>query len=160
MHRRQVLLTLAGVTALQAAAPVKLTPLDEAGYQKLASANKGKVTLYNFWATWCEPCRKEMPLLVKLQSRLQAKGFSFISISADEPEDAAQASQFLAKAGVTGSAYLKQAKDDEKFINAIDQKWSGALPALFLYDRTGKKVRSFIGETEISALEAAISKLL
>src|SRR5690606_11387112 len=99
-------------------------------------------------------------LLVKLQARLQAKGFSFITISADEPEDSAQASQFLAKAGVTGPAYLKQAKDDEKFINAIDLKWSGALPALFLYDRTGKKVRSFIGETEISALDATISKLL
>jgi hypothetical protein len=56
--------------------------------------------------------------------------------------------------------YLKQADDDDHFINAIDPKWSGALPALFLYDKSGHKVRSFIGETDMAALERAIQKLL
>jgi hypothetical protein len=50
--------------------------------------------------------------------------------------------------------------NDDHFINAIDPKWSGALPALFLYNRSGRKVTSFIGETDIGLVEAAIQKLL
>ena len=84
-----------------------------------------------------------------------------ITISADEPDHKAAAEKFIQKFGVQGPAYL-QAKptSDDHFINAIDPKWSGALPALFLYDKSGHKVRSFIGETDMAALEAAIHKLL
>ena len=61
---------------------------------------------------------------------------------------------------MTGTAYIKRARNDEDFINAIDRKWTGALPALFLYDRQGRKAASFIGETEASEIEAALRKLL
>lgn len=137
-----------------------LPPLDEAGFQKLLAANKGKVVLFDFWATWCEPCRKEMPLLSKMSERLKAKGLVVITVSADEPEDNARAREFLNVAKFNGPSYLKQAKNDEKFINSVDPKWSGALPAMFLYDKAGRKAKSFIGETEIPVLEAAITKLL
>ncbi len=160
MRRREAILTLAGAAAVHAAAPGKPSPLDEAGFQKLLATNKGKVVLINFWATWCEPCRAEMPLLAKLDAKLKAKGFSLVTVSADEPEDASRAGEFLAKAGIANPGYLKQAKSDEKFINAIDPKWSGALPALFLYDKAGKKSRGFIGETSISTIESAVAKLL
>lgn len=146
---------------LATAAPLeKLVQVDEAGFAKLLASHKGKVVLVDFWATWCEPCRKEMPLLVKLEGKLKARGFVFLTVSADEPEDAARAVQFLKTSGAAAPAYLKQAKNDEAFINSIDAKWSGALPAAFLFDRAGKKVKSFIGETEIPVVEAAITKLL
>jgi hypothetical protein len=61
---------------------------------------------------------------------------------------------------VQGPAYIEQAADDDRFIDAIDPKWGGALPALFLYDRAGHKVRSFIGETDMATLERAVLKLL
>lgn len=157
MRRREALLALSGAAV---AAAAKLKAIDEAGFQALIAANKGKVTLFNFWATWCEPCRAEMPALAKMDTRLKAKGLSFVTISADEPEDESRAREFLAKAGVANAGYIKQAKNDERFINAIDPKWSGALPALFLYDKTGKKARSFIGESDLKAVEAAIRKLL
>ncbi len=157
MTRRDLLWLAA---APLAAAPTKLTPVDEAGFVKLVASQKGKVVLFDFWATWCEPCRASMPALVKLSAKLAGKGLSWITVSADEPEDESAAVAFLKQAGVTGAGYLKQAKNDQNFINAIDPKWSGALPAMFLYDRAGKKVRSFIGETETSILEAAITKLL
>ncbi len=134
--------------------------VDEAGYAKLLAAQKGKVVLVNFWATWCVPCRAQMPGLAKLEARLKAKGFTLVTISADEPEQEADAQRFLSTAGVKQPTYVRRAKDDEKFIDAIDPKWGGALPASFLYDRTGKKVRSFIGEADLAALEAAIQKLL
>lgn len=146
------------LTAVLTAAP--LVPMDEAGYQKIVAAHKGKVLLINFWATWCEPCRAEMPALVKMEARLKAKGFAFVTVSADEAEDEPMARNFLAKAGVTGAAYLKKVKNDDKFISGLDPKWSGALPAIFLYDKTGKRVKFVQGETDLKKLEAEITKLL
>jgi len=137
----------------------KLIPVDEAGFQKLVAAQKGKIVLADFWATWCVPCRKEMPQLVALQAKLKSRGIELIAISADEPEQEKAAIQFLKTNKVPGTVYVKRPKDDEKFINAIDPKWSGALPALFVYDRSGKKVRSFIGETPMDQLEAALAKI-
>jgi thiol-disulfide isomerase/thioredoxin len=137
-----------------------LIPVDEAGFQKLVASHKGKVVVYDFWATWCAPCRVELPLLVKLEAKLRSQGVEVITISADEPEQKAAAEKFIQKFGVQGPAYLRQAASDDHFINAIDPKWSGALPALFLYDKSGHKARSFIGETDMAALEAAIHKLL
>ena len=148
------------LSALSASAQQKLTPVDEAGYQKLIAANKGKVLLMDFWATYCKPCRAETPELVAMYSRLKARGFQFIAVSADEPEQEGLAQKFVNEMHIPGTAYIRRAKDDDKFINSIDAKWSGAMPALFLYDKTGRKVKSFIGETPIKDLEAAITKLL
>ena len=116
--------------------------------------------LLDFWATWCDSCRAELPHLIRLQAKLKSQGFELIAISADEPEQDAAAQKVLKQFAVPGPVYRKQAKDDDRFINSIDAKWSGALPALFLYDKSGRKVRSFIGETDMGALEAAIRKLL
>lgn len=145
---------------LQAAPPAKLIPLDEASFPRTVASKKGKVLLVNFWATWCEPCRKEMPELAKMAASLKAKGLEFMTISADEPEDEKTALAFLTKAGVVDPVYAKHANNDDKFINAIDPKWSGALPALILYDRLGKKVKIWIGETDLKGLEAELRKLL
>lgn len=154
-----LLLTLAALGTL-AAPPVKLTPVDEAGYLKQVGARKGKVLLVNFWATWCEPCRKEMPELARMQSALRARGFELVTISADEPEDEKAAIAFLVKAGIPDPAYLKRVKNDDRFINSIDAKWSGALPALVLYDKAGRKVKTWVGESDLKAVEAEIKKLL
>jgi thiol-disulfide isomerase/thioredoxin len=139
---------------------VPLLPVNETGFQKLVDSHKGKVVVYDFWATWCAPCRAELPQLALLQDKLRARGVEIVTISADDQEHKAAAEKFIQMFRVDGPGYRKQADDDDRFINAIDPKWSGALPALFLYDRAGHKVRSFIGETDMAALERAISKLL
>jgi thiol-disulfide isomerase/thioredoxin len=137
-----------------------LTPVDEAGFQKVVDSHKGKVVLYQFWATWCAPCRAEMPQLIRLEAKLRSQGFELVTISADEPEQDAAAERVLRQLAVRAPLYRKQAQNDDNFINSIDGKWSGALPALFLYDKNARKVRSFIGETEMTVVEAAIRKLL
>ncbi len=141
-------------------APAALTPVDEEGYGKLLASHRGRVVLVDFWATWCEPCRAEMPVLAGLEKKWRERGLVLITVSADEPEQEPDARAFLAGTGVTGPAYIKRARNDGEFIDAIDRKWSGALPALFLYDRQGRKAASFIGETEASEIEAALRKLL
>ncbi len=154
------LIVVMAALLVSAAVPTKLLPVDEAGYTKTVAARKGKVVLVNFWATWCEPCRKEMPELAKMAVALKARGFELVTISADEPEDEKDAVAFLVKAQIQEPAYLKKVKNDDAFITQIDPKWSGALPALILYDRTGKKVKTWVGETDLKALEAEVKKLL
>ena len=148
-----MLLWLAGIL-------LALNPLDEAGFQKLTAAHKGKVVLYQFWATWCDSCRAEMPQLIKLNEKLKSRGFELVTISADDPEQDADAEKIIKQNRAPEPAYRKDTKKDEQFINAIDPAWSGALPAMFLYDRNGRKVKSFIGETDTATIEAAVSKLL
>jgi thiol-disulfide isomerase/thioredoxin len=150
----------AGLLLSLAAFGADLQPLDEAGFARMVAGNKGKVLLVNFWATYCVPCRKEMPDLVALQNRLASKGFRLVTVTADEPEQEPQAKAFLDKMKVPAPAYIKKAKDDDKFINAVDKKWSGALPLSILYDKQGNRVKTWYGEIPMKELDAELQKLL
>lgn len=137
-----------------------LTKINEVSYPKMIAAHKGKVVLVDFWATWCVPCRKEMPEIAKLAAKLQAKGFVVVPISGDEPENEAAAREFLTKSGIKNQGYLKAPKDEDAFVRAIDPKWGGELPALVLYDKLGRKQQIWKGETAVATIEAAVAKLL
>jgi thiol-disulfide isomerase/thioredoxin len=136
-----------------------LTPVSQDAYPKLIAAHKGRVVLVNFWATYCVPCRTEIPEMVKLADRLRARGLDFVSISADEPEQEPQARKFIAGAKIPGPLYIKRAADDDKYAAAIHAKWGGELPAS-IYDRSGRKVGAFIGEVPLKNIEAVIEKFL
>jgi thiol-disulfide isomerase/thioredoxin len=138
----------------------KLTPVNETSFAKMVATHKGKIVLVDFWATWCVPCRAEMPQLVKLAEKLRARGLDFVTVSADAPESELAAFKVLMQNAVAAPFYLKKAADDDKFYDLVDSKWSGEMPAMFIYDRSGKRVRSFLGETPVKDIEAAIQKLL
>jgi thiol-disulfide isomerase/thioredoxin len=151
---------LAFVALSATAAAPAFQPLDEAGFRKLVESHKGKVVAYEFWATWCVPCQAEVPRLAELHRKFRSRGFEVVTISSDFPERETAAAHFLEKSGVAGAAYRKQARDDDRFYDSVQPEWGGALPALFLYDRGGRRVRSFIGETDPAIIETAIRKLL
>lgn len=159
MKRWPLLAALFAITGA-AFAQQGLQPVNEAGYGKLLAASKGKVVLVDFWATWCSPCIEEIPQLVRLEVKYRRRGLRLITVSCDETGEEAGALKFLHEHRVPGPRYVKRAADDEKFIDFVNAKWSGALPALFLYDKSGRLARSFIGETDMAALEKAILKLL
>lgn len=138
----------------------KLTPLDQSAYAKMIATHKGKIVLVDFWATWCVPCRAEMPQLVKLSQKLGQRGVEFVTVSSDEPGKIPDAFKVLMQNAVAPPFYVKQTKDDDKFYNSVDPKWSGEIPAMFIYDRSGRRVRSFLGETPVATVEAAIQKYI
>jgi cytochrome c biogenesis protein CcmG/thiol:disulfide interchange protein DsbE len=158
VNRRLFFLAAAG--AAVRAQPSRLTPVDETGYRSLLASLKGQVALVDFWATWCAPCRAEMPALVALGGKYGARGFRLVTISCDEPEQEAGALSLLKQRGAPSPAYIKRPKDDDAFINSVDPKWSGQLPALFLFDRQGRKVRAFYGESSTAEIDAALRRLL
>ncbi len=162
MNRRNWLVALGALlwTKPSALAAGSLIPLDETVFRQMVASHRGKVLLVDFWATWCSSCREEMPKLIALFGAQKRKGFDLVTISCDEPEQEPAAAQFVDRQGAPTPHYVRHAKSDDDFINAIDSKWSGALPALFLFNREGKQVQEFIGETDVKVLETAINKVL
>ena len=96
----------------------------------------------------------------QLAARLAARGLVLVTVSTDEPAKEPAAFKVLMENSVAPPFYWKKVADDDKFYDFIDKKWSGEMPAMFIYDRTGKRVRSFLGETPVADIEAAIQKLL
>lgn len=137
-----------------------LKPVDESGYARLIASYKGKVLLVNFWATWCAPCRKEMPELAALAAKYKSKGLELVTVAIDEESDRRTASDFLDKAKVPPPAFIKNFKSDEKFISMVDPRWSGGLPFTVVYDRAGKKARVFPGELNMKELDEYLRKIL
>jgi thiol-disulfide isomerase/thioredoxin len=140
-------------------AAASLQPVSETAYGDLVRANRGKVVVVNFWATWCGGCRHEMPSLVALENRYAAKGVKLLLISADDPTDEPKARAFLASVHAPPTVYIKAATDDDAFIRAVDPKWTGTLPSTFVYDRQGKPIWSFTGEIDPKTLEDLIKRL-
>jgi thiol-disulfide isomerase/thioredoxin len=162
MTRRHFLAATLGALPVDVlrAAPNALSPLDEQAFHQMVAAHRGKVLLVDFWATWCAACREEMPKLLALRATYSHEDFSMVTISCDEPEQERGAQAFLDKQSAPSPRYIKRAKDDDAFINSIDPKWSGALPALFLYGRSGQLAAKFIGESSTASIQAAVKKAL
>jgi thiol-disulfide isomerase/thioredoxin len=162
MKRRSWLAGLAGLfwPKPQLLAANALLPLDEQAFRRMVAGHRGRILLVDFWATWCAPCREEMPKLVALAGAQKRNGVDLVTISCDEPEQEMAAGQFVTRQGAPAPHYIRRAKNDDDFINAIDTKWSGALPAVFIFDRSGKQVQSFVGETDPKLVETAVNRLL
>jgi thiol-disulfide isomerase/thioredoxin len=116
---------------------------------------KGRVVLLNLWATWCAPCRKEMPDLSKLQAELGGADFEVVALSVDRKGfEASQA--FLKEVGVTNLAgYIEP---DAKSLAALQAL---GLPATILIDRKGKEAARLLGPADWASAEAkAVVKAL
>jgi len=115
---------------------------------------RGKVVLIDFWATWCGPCKKEMPGYQKLLDRYGSRGFAVIGFKFDTMRDMEDPVQFAKKLGVQYP--LVVATDDLK------QKFGGivGLPTTMLYERHGILCKKIIGFEYTDDIESELKPLL
>lgn len=107
------------------------------------SGKKG--TLVNAWASWCGPCRREVPMLQALAANLRPQGVDIVLVTVDEPKDEAKALSFLKDNGITLKSYIVDGSLAD-FKAGINPRWPGMLPASFLFDRSATLVHFWGGE--------------
>jgi cytochrome c biogenesis protein CcmG, thiol:disulfide interchange protein DsbE len=114
---------------------------------------RGKVVLVNFWATWCGPCRLEMPLLQQMYERHRGDGFVLLGLSVDRG-GAATVRDYVHARGVTYPIAI---------VGAVEEQAFGGVrgyPTSFLIDRRGVVRHAVIGPLAPATLEPAVRRLL
>ena len=137
----------------------ELTFTDGAGKARSLAEFKGKVVLLNIWATWCGPCRKEMPALDRLQAALGGPDFEVLPLSVDR-KGMEVVDKFYADTGIKSlSRYVTGSSND-----AFDKLAVFGLPATLLIDREGRELGRREGPAEwdspevIAFLKTVIAK--
>jgi thiol-disulfide isomerase/thioredoxin len=102
-----------------------------------------QAVLVNAWATWCDSCQHELPMLQQFSDQWAARGVRVLLVSVDEPEDREKAKAFLAESAIRLPSCLA-ARPLGPFKSGMNPRWPGMLPASFLFDSTGK-LRYFWG---------------
>jgi len=132
----------------------RVRPVDGPELKRLLAAQKGKVVLLNFWATWCAPCVVEFPDIVAIEAAHRERGLVVLSVSADSPQEIdSEVIPFLNKHEPAFPIYLMQTNDIEGFLKSVDAEWEGAIPATFFYDREGKLKEKRLGITNRKDME-------
>ena len=125
-----------------------------AGGNASLSSYRGKVVILNFWATWCPPCRVEMPSMETLYRRFSAQGLEILAV--DIGEDASSVRQFIRNAGYTFPVMF----DSDNRVSSV--YGIEAIPTTYIIDREGKIVGRIIGSItwDNQRVIAAIDALL
>ena len=129
--------------------------LDLSGTERSLAQWRGKVLVVNFWATWCVPCREEIPDFIKLQSEYGQRGVQFIGIAADQADKVAAFSKELhidypVLVGNFGALELARRMGDR----------ISALPFTVILDQNGRLVHRQLGILKVDKLRSIFAELL
>lgn len=125
---------------------------DLSGKKLNLSSYRGKVVLLDFWATWCDPCRDEIPHFIDLQNKYGDQGLQIIGVSMDDGPEPVR--EFYQRYRVNYPVVMGNAKTGELYGGVF------GLPIAFLIGRDGRIAMKHAGATNISVLEKEIVNLL
>ncbi len=127
---------------------------DLSGGQQSLASYRGRIVVLNFWATWCEPCRKEMPDLAAIQNKYAGLGVQVIGAAGDGAEDSAKVRKFIRDHKLNFPIWVGASADDMARFGV-----GTVLPATVIIDREGKIVWREIGIVNAGQLKAELDKL-
>ena len=128
--------------------------VDLKGQNIEATSLKGKVVIIDFWATWCPPCKKEMPGFQALQDRYGKEGLEVIGFKSTMMQDSEDVQQFLKELGIRYRIANSSVDLEQQFGGLL------GLPTTFIYDRKGTLHSKIIGFEATEKIEAIIKPLL
>ncbi len=128
---------------------------DLAGKEHRLEEWRGRVVVLNFWATWCPPCREEIPIFIELQKQLGAQGLQFVGIAIDE---ASAVSDYQTVIGINYPSLL--GGDGGLGLMSAYGNAAGGLPFTVILDRDGRIAARKVGAFRRVELEALLSPLL
>ncbi len=150
MVRLLLLAALAG-----AAMGEELALKDLEGHPQALEGLRGRIVVLNFWATWCIPCRREMPMLASVQSKYAGRGVQVIGASLDDESGQRKIPDVIRRLGVTFLIWTGATPDDLRRLGLGD-----ALPATAIVDRDGQIVARLLGPVKRRDLEQRLDWLL
>lgn len=128
---------------------------DTAGTKQPLDQWRGKVLVVNFWATWCEPCREEMPEFVRAQQELGPRGLQFVGIAVDQADKVGRFAQELHLNYPALVGGYEAMEVSQSLGNRL-----AALPFTIVIDRQGRVADTHLGPLKPKQLRAIISDLL
>ncbi len=128
---------------------------DLTGAQQSLAGYRGRVVVLNFWATWCEPCKKEMPDLSSIQNDYAALGVQVIGAAGDGAADSAKVLKFIREFKLNFPVWVGATTDDMQRFGV-----GSVLPATVIIDRNGKIVRREIGIIKPAELREFLDAIL
>ncbi len=130
---------------------------DENGKEMKLSDYKGKVILINFWATWCPPCRKELPDLSTLSGEFKDKDFKMIGVSVDDNQEVLN--NFLKTNNLAYTIVYEPNELVSKYMESAGQN-QNVVPQTYIIDKNGKVVEAIMGARSKSDFISIINKYL
>jgi thiol-disulfide isomerase/thioredoxin len=131
---------------------------DLTGRTHKISELRGSIVVVNFWATWCGPCREELPLLSQLSQKYAGRKIRFIAVSADEGKDRAKVDQFLSRSPLAMEVWVG---GDLDALDILDRAGLGnELPATMILDEQGEMITRIKGEAHEADITASLDWLL
>jgi thiol-disulfide isomerase/thioredoxin len=138
------------------AEPVSLKMAGPDELKKLRGNPTGKLLLVNFWATWCGPCVTEFPELQTTYRMYRNRGFDFVSVSSNDPEEKPQVMEFLQKYHSSGTNFQFATPDTFDLQAAFDPAMPAAVPFTVLIAPNGDVLFQQLGELDFLKLRRAI----
>ncbi|MBW3467364.1 TlpA family protein disulfide reductase [Arthrospiribacter ruber] len=117
-------------------------------FEEMTNEKSDKIRIFNFWATWCAPCVKEMPYFQKVKD--EDPKLDLIFISMDDGRKPERVTTFMERRNVSSPVYLLNDVDYNKWIDKVDPSWSGAIPATLFVKPDGSR---FFHEGEVTEEE-------
>lgn len=159
MKSKASLLAMLAVCCVMISARAERAPnlrlSDQAGKTHKISELRGSIAVVNFWATWCGPCRQELPLLTRLSEEYGKKNVRFIAISADELKNRAAVERFVATHHLGMEIWLGAD------IDMLDRaKVGNELPATLILDQQGDVIARVMGEAREEDIRQPLDWLL
>jgi thiol-disulfide isomerase/thioredoxin len=151
------LIFLVGALTVSGQEHAKIVKLDE--LQTIISAKADHIKVINFWATWCAPCVKEMPLFEKLDQEREDVKVTFVSMDLDLDPDPSKVYKFVTRKKLQSAVVILDAGNPDSWINAIEKSWSGAIPAtIVINSKTGQRkfVEKELHEGDLEKLIAEV----
>ena len=104
--------------------------------QTLIRSKEPPVQIINFWATWCAPCVKELPMLEQINRERKDVHVTLVSMDLDLDPNPEKVYKFIARKNIQSRVIILKERDPSSWINKVDKNWSGALPATLIVNNT------------------------